>query len=74
MKVGELYKVSRSWGSIQMPSRRFWYEAGPILYLGEDVIKRNDGVKIINHAVLVKGQRRILDQSFLKFLKPLTSS
>tara|TARA_Y100000592_G_scaffold67789_1_gene105344 strand:- start:3405 stop:3542 length:138 start_codon:yes stop_codon:yes gene_type:complete len=45
-----------------------------VLYLGEDVIEREDGVKIVNHAVLANGQKRILDKSFLKFLEPLTSS
>ena len=52
----------------------FWKDAGPILYLGEDVIERDDGVRIVNHAVLVKGQRRILDHTFLRYLVPLTNT
>jgi hypothetical protein len=37
--------------------------------LGEDVIEREDGTRIVNHAVFVKGQRVILDKSMLKFLE-----
>jgi hypothetical protein len=68
IKVGDLYKASRV-GAYADPDG-FWLNAGPILYLGEDVINRGDGVRIVNHAVIVRGQRRILDRSFLKFLEP----
>lgn len=73
MQVGELYEIGHKW-LLPHGTRKFWQFCGPVLYLGEDVIERDDGVKIVNHAVLVKGQRRILDRSFLKFLEPLTKA
>jgi hypothetical protein len=70
MNVGELYKVRPG----VLTHHNFWSNCGPMLYLGEDVIDRKDGVRIINHLVLVKGEKRLLDRTFLKFLEPLTSS
>ena len=68
MKVGELYEVRRKW---LLPKSRanFWENCGAVLYLGEDVIERDDGVKIVNHAVFVKGQRVIIDRTMLKYLE-----
>jgi hypothetical protein len=68
MKVGELYEVRHKW-MLPRSTSNFWQNCGPVLYLGEDVIEREDGTKIVNHAVFVKGQRVILDNSFLKFLE-----
>tara|TARA_Y100000356_G_C11026460_1_gene166206 strand:- start:38 stop:262 length:225 start_codon:yes stop_codon:yes gene_type:complete len=68
MKVGELYEVKHKW-LLPISISDFWSDCGPVLYLGEDVIAREDGTKIVNHAVFVKGQRVILDSSFLKFLE-----
>ena len=73
MQVGKLYEVSHKW-LLPHSTRKFWSNCGPVLYLGEDVIEREDGAKIVNHAVLANGQKRILDKSFLKFLEPLTTS
>ena len=70
MIVGELYEVRRG----VLTHHNFWSNCGPVLYLGEDVIDRKDGVRIINHVVLVKSEKRLLDRTFLKFLEPLTSS
>ena len=68
MKVGELYEVRHRW---MLPRSRanFWQDCGAVLYLGEDVIERDDGVKIVNHAVFVKGQRVIIDRTMLKYLE-----
>ena len=68
MKVGELYEVRHKW---LLPKSRanFWEDCGTVLYLGEDVCYTQDGYKVVNHAVFVKGQRVILDQSMLKFLE-----
>ena len=68
MKVGELYEVRHRW---LLPRSRanFWQDCGAVLYLGEDVIERDDGVKIVNHAVFVKGQRVIIDRTMLKYLE-----
>jgi hypothetical protein len=68
MKVGELYEVRHKW-MLPRSTSNFWQNCGPVLYLGEDVCYTQDGYKVVNHAVFVKGQRRILDQSFLKFLE-----
>ena len=73
MQVGELYEIRHKW-LLPHDARGFWSTCGPVLYLGEDVIDREDGVRIVNHAVLVKGERRTLDRSFLKFLEPLTNT
>ena len=70
MQVGDLYEVS----DVRMGFGPDGKVYGPVLYLGEDVIERSDGVRIVNHAVLVQGQKRILDKTFLKFLVPLTTS
>jgi hypothetical protein len=51
--------------------RKFWGECGPVLYLGEDILIRDDGTQIVNHLVYVKGEHRILDKTFLRFLEPL---
>ena len=68
VQVGKLYEVRHKW---LLPRSRsnFWEDCGAVLYLGEDVIVCRDGTKIVNHAVFVKGQRVILDKSFLKFLE-----
>jgi len=73
MIKGKLYEVRHNW-LLPRDNHEFWSTCGPVLYLGEDVIEREDGVRIVNHAVLVKGQRRILDRTFLRFLEPLTNT
>ena len=73
MKVGELYQVRHKW-LLPISISDFWSDCGPVLYLGEEGLIREDGTKIVNHAVFVKGQRRLLDQSFLKFLEPADAS
>jgi len=68
MKVGELYEVRHRW---MLPRSRanFWEDCGLVLYLGEEGLIREDGIKIVNHAVFVKGQRVIIDKTMLKFLE-----
>ena len=68
MKVGNLYSI-RNKSLLPRSTSNFWSSCGLVLYLGEDIIHRDDGVTVVNHAVLASGQRRILDKSFLKFLK-----
>ena len=70
MKVGELYEVGHKW-LLPHTRREFWSDCGPILYLGEDVIERADGIKITNHAVLACGEYRLLDATFLRLLEPV---
>jgi len=68
MKVGDLYEVRHKW-MLPRSSANFWEDCGAVLYLGEEGLIREDGIKIVNHAVFVKGQRVLLDQSMLKFLE-----
>lgn len=74
LKVGELYMVRANARIGYYPWTSPTWRNAPVLYLGEDVIERDDGVRIVNHVVLVKGEKRLLDRTFLKFLKPLTTS
>ena len=73
MKIGEIYQVCHTW-LLPHSTSEFWSNCGSVLYLGEDIIHRDDGVTVVNHAVLVDGQRRILEKSFLKFLEPIDES
>ena len=68
MKVGELYEVRHKW-LLPISISDFWSDCGPVLYLGEEGLIRDDGTTIVNHVVFVKGRRVIIDQSFLKFLE-----
>lgn len=70
MKIGKLYQVCHTW-LLPHSSAEFWRNCGPVMYIGEDIIRREDGKEIINHAVLVDGKKRIIDRTFLKFLEPL---
>lgn len=70
MQVGELYEISHKW-LLPHSTRDFWSTCGPVLYLGEEVIDPHGGRA---HVVLVKGQKRLLDKTFLKFLSPLTKA
>jgi hypothetical protein len=73
MQVGELYEVRHRW---LLPRSRsnFWEDCGPVLYLGEQGLVREDGTRIVNHALFVKGQRVVVDHSFLKFLELVNAS
>lgn len=73
MKVGELYEIRHKW-LLPHSTREFWSTCGPVLYLGKDMIETDDGRTVVNHTVLVKGERRTLDWTFLKFLEPLTKA
>ena len=79
MIVGKLYKVGSRIGSrLDTVGSSFWCRVKnlslPVLYLGEAIIERSDGVTVVNHAVFVDGQNRILARSFLKFLEPFNES
>ena len=65
MKVGELYRLAGlTYGNLP-PEGSLW------LYLGPNLIHREDGVTITNHLFLVEGVRRLTDVTFLKFLWPI---
>lgn len=74
LKVGKLYEVRHKWLLRDAAGTSSFGPARPVLYLGEDVIDREDGLRIVNHAVFIKGEKRLLDRTFLKFLEPLTTS
>lgn len=73
MQIGKLYQVRHTW-LLPHSTSEFWKNCGAVLYLGEDVFERSDGARIVNYAVLVDGNRRLLDRTFLKFLEPLDES
>jgi hypothetical protein len=60
MQVGELYRCT-----FRSTSRR-WYNK-LCVYGGEDIINRDDGVKIINHRIFVDGEMRLVDAMLLKY-------
>mgnify|MGYP003642090819 CR=1 FL=1 len=68
MKAGNLYRISNHW-LLPHSTKDFWTKCGPVLYLGKDIVRIPDGEDIVNHAVLVNGQYRILDRTFLRFLE-----
>jgi len=70
MKIGELYYIKHTW-LLPHSNFEFWSTCESMMYIGEDVIDRFDGVTIINHAVLAGGERRIVDRTFLDLLEPL---
>jgi hypothetical protein len=61
MKVGDLFKLDNINGHTSDINRRTG------IYLGEDIIHRDDGVTITNHRVLLVGdsQSRLFDQGLL---------
>ena len=67
LKIGSLYEVGFKWLLPRNPTR--WHSCGLMVYLGEDCIEREDGVKITNHALLVDGERVIVDTHFLRLLR-----
>ena len=58
MELGEIYRCT--WGT------RGWYNK-LCVYGGEDIINRDDGVKIINHWFFVDGEMRLVDATLLKY-------
>jgi len=65
MKVGDLFKLDNINGHTSDINRRTG------IYLGEDIIRRDDGVTITNHRVLLVGdsQSRLFDQGLLKHMR-----
>ena len=73
MEIGKLYQVCHKW-LLPHSLSDFWSGCGAVLYLGEDIIQRDDGTTIVNYSVLVDGKIRTLDKTFLKFLEPADES
>mgnify|MGYP001206853196 FL=1 len=65
MQVGDLFKLDNINGHTSDINRRTG------IYLGEDIIHRDDGVTITNHRVLLVGdsQSRLFDQGLLKHMR-----
>jgi len=65
VKVGELFKLDYINGHTRDLNRRTG------IYLGEDIIHRDDGVTITNHKVLLVGdsQPRLFDATLLKHMR-----
>ncbi|OUU74743.1 MAG: hypothetical protein CBC29_06330 [Methylococcaceae bacterium TMED69] len=70
MKVGEIYEVRHKW-MLPHSQNSFWQNVSTVLYLGEDIITRPDGYSVVNHVVLANGEKRLLDQNFLKFFEEI---
>jgi hypothetical protein len=73
MVVGQLYMADlSSYRSYQKndDTRKRW-EGKPVLYLGEDIINRSDGVTVVNHKFLVGGAVTATDVTFLKYIKEI---
>ena len=67
MEVGKLYMIT-----YRGVYRNREYANRPVVYLGEDIINRSDGVKVVNHKLLLGGEVRIVDASFLPLFKEIT--
>ena len=65
MKPGDLFKLDRINGHTGDINGRTG------IYLGEDIIHRDDGVTITNHKVLLVGdsQPRLFDRGLLKHMR-----
>ena len=70
MKVGELYTLSPQYHNKGYTD----WEGTIALYVGESIINRTDGVRIVNLAFLLNGEHRITDQSFLRCIEVLSES
>ena len=68
MKIGELYEIRHKW-LLPHDNYEFWSNCGLVLYVGEAIINRDDAKEIVNHVVLVNGQRCLLDRTFLSLLE-----
>ncbi len=44
---------------------REWWCNRTCVYLGSDIIDRNDGVRIINHLLLIDGEEKLVDRRIL---------
>ena len=68
MKPGDLFKVDYINGHCGDINRRTG------IYLGEDIIHRDDGVTITNHKVLLVGdsQPRLFDRGLLRHMERIS--
>tara|TARA_B100000131_G_C17874147_1_gene515489 strand:- start:289 stop:504 length:216 start_codon:yes stop_codon:yes gene_type:complete len=70
MKIGSLYEVKHKW--LLPHGSSFWKMCDSVIYLGEEGLINQDGQKIVNHVLLAKGEKKIVDSHFLKFLEPVS--
>ena len=67
MNEGNIYRLNTDRGLIHEQTRARWADRD-VLYLGIEVINREDGETIQNYRSLIDGQERRCDHSLLKFL------
>jgi hypothetical protein len=67
MKVGELYRCTLTGNRTAFQDTRDRWHNKLCLYMGEDIIDRSDGVRIVNHKFLLNGNARLVDRTFLKY-------
>jgi|14BtaG_2_1085337.scaffolds.fasta_scaffold307212_1 hypothetical protein len=71
MEVGSLYKIARFKWMLPHSTRKFWSNCGPVVYLGESILVRDDGQRVVNHLLFADGEQRLVDKTFLDFLEPI---
>ena len=77
LEVGKLYTADLSsyrgnWDRASDATRDVWH-GKPIIYLGQDVLIRDDGIEIRNEKFLVQGHIRLADRTFLKFIREMVA-
>jgi len=75
LELGKLYTADLGgyqggWGRSDDNTKERWHKK-PVIYLGEDIINREDGVTIVNHKFLVGGCVAVTDKTFLKFIREI---
>ncbi len=72
MKKGELYKCTwkRTWKD-RLPPRADDWSNVICLYLGVNIIKRDDEQVVVNYRFLVNGKERIVDRTMLRYMQKI---
>ena len=75
LEIGKLYTADLGgyrggFGRPDDNTKERWHKK-PVVYLGEDVINREDGAIIVNHKFLVGSGVTITDKTFLKFIREI---
>ena len=75
VEVGKLYTADLGgyrggFGRSDDTTKERWHKK-PVLYLGENIIEREDGVVITNHKFLVGGTVTLADKTFVQFLREI---
>ena len=75
LKVGQLYTADMSgyrggWNRASDNAKDRWH--GKLaLYLGQNIIERDDGITICNEKFLLSGVQVLTDRTFIKFMREI---